>query len=236
MAIGTFRGHFPAFIEMRIEVGVTLPDAAGESFSGLWPSVCMLEWNIQSRGHICFVTGRHFVEGEAYYTVLLDQRHGFERLDLSREAWPTHSGEILARPNFISHWQGVYHAPPPVPPEAIRRDDAESLLRKLVERRDESHAAACYILAVMLERKRVLKVKQQLRENGRRVFIYEHAKSGDVFAIADPELHLEQLEAVQRDVGQLLEHGLPGEDGPVAGVPVEEPFNPPSEITTLAPA
>jgi hypothetical protein len=196
----------------------------------------MLEWNIQSRGHACFVTGRHFADGEAYFTVLLDQRHGFERLDLSREAWATHGAEILARPNFVSHWQGVYHAPPPVPPEAIRKDDAESLLRKLVERRDERHAPACYILAVMLERKRVLRVKQQLRENGRRVFIYEHAKSGDVFAIADPELHLEQLEAVQRDVGQLLEHGLPDEGAVTPGVPVEEPFNPPSEIATLAPA
>lgn len=191
----------------------------------------MLEWNIQSRGHVCFVTGRAFAEGETYHTVLLDRRHGFERLDLGREAWPAHGAEILARPNLVSHWQGVYHAPPPAPPEAIRKDDAESLLRKLVERRDESHAAACYILAVMLERKRVLKVKQQLRENGRRVFIYEHGKSGDVFAIADPELHLEQLEAVQRDVGQLLEHGLPA-----AGEPVEEPFNPPSEVATLAPA
>ncbi len=195
----------------------------------------MLEWNIQSRGHVCFVTNRPFADGEAYYTVLLDQRHGFERLDLSREAWKTHGPEILARPNLISHWQGVYHAPPPTPPEAIRKDDAESLLRKLVECRDERYAATCYILAVMLERKRVLKVKQQLRENGRRIFIYEQPRTGDIFAIADPDLHLEQLEAVQRDVAQLLEHGLPGEAVPVVGVPVEEPFNPPSEVTTLAP-
>ncbi len=191
----------------------------------------MLEWNIQSRGHVCIVSGRAFADGEAYHTVLLEQRHGFERLDLSSEAWLTHGAEVLARPHLISHWQGVYHAPPPVTPDAILKDDAESLLRKLVERRDESHAPACYILAVMLERKRVLKVKQQLRENGRRVFIYEQPRTGDIFAIADPDLHLEQLEAVQRDVAQLLEHGLP-----VEGAPEEEPFNPPSEVATLAPA
>jgi hypothetical protein len=29
-----------------------------------------------------------------------------------------------------------------------------------------------------------------------------------VFTIADPDLHLDQLEAVQRDVAALLEHGL----------------------------
>ena len=105
------------------------------------------------------------------------------------------------------------------------------MLRKLVERRDERHAPACYILAVMLERKRILKVKQQLRENGRRVFVYEQARTGDVFVITDPDLHLEQLEAVQRDVASLLEHGLPSD----APSPTEEPFNPPSEVASLAP-
>lgn len=191
----------------------------------------MADWNIQSRGHHCFVTGRAFAEGEPFHTVLLDQRHGFERLDVCLEAWHTHGPEILARPNLVSQWRGIYHAPPAAPPDPIKRDDAESLLRKLLERGEESHAAACFILAVMLERKRLLKVKGQLREGGRRVFIYEHPASGDVFTVADPDLQLDQLAAVQHDVARLLEHGLPG-----AGTPMEEPFNPPSEISTLAPA
>ena len=37
-----------------------------------------------------------------------------------------------------------------------------------------------------------------------------------MFTIADPDLHLDQLEAVQRDVAALLEHGL----NPPAPVPV----------------
>ena len=60
----------------------------------------------------------------------------------------------------------------------------------------------------MLERKRILKVKEQIVRDGQRVFIYEQPKTGDVFTIADPDLRLDQLEAVQRDVAQLLEHGL----------------------------
>jgi len=43
---------------------------------------------------------------------------------------------------------------------------------------------------------------------GNRTFIYEQAKTGDVFTISDPNLRLDQLEAVQRDVAALLEHGL----------------------------
>jgi hypothetical protein len=40
------------------------------------------------------------------------------------------------------------------------------------------------------------------------VFIYEQPGTGDVFTIADPDLRLDQLETVQRDVAGLLEHGL----------------------------
>ena len=93
-------------------------------------------------------------------------------------------------------------------PEAIRKDTAESLLRKLIELNDPKYIPAGYILAVMLERKRLLKVKEQVVRDGHRVFIYEQPGTGDIFTIVDPALQLNQLEQVQRDVADLLEHGL----------------------------
>lgn len=195
----------------------------------------MIEWNIQSRGHACAITGRGFADRELYHTVLLDQGQGFERLDLCADAWTSHGAEVLARPNLVSHWRGVYEAPPPVPPEAIAKDDAESLLRTLLLRAEPRFGAACYILAVMLERKRILKVKTQVREGGRRLLVYEHPRSGDIFTIADPDLQLDQLEEVQQQVSDLLAHG-PGAapTEAVESAPVEEPFNAPSEIASLA--
>jgi hypothetical protein len=57
----------------------------------------------------------------------------------------------------------------------------------------------------MLERKRVLKhVKTESRKGGRRVLIYEHGATGDVFVVPDPQLRLAELETVQNEVGQLL--------------------------------
>jgi hypothetical protein len=70
----------------------------------------------------------------------------------------------------------------------------------------------------MLERKRILKIKEQFQRDGQRIFIYEQPKTGDIFTIADPNLHLDQLEAVQRDVAQLLEHGL-NPPAPAAEIP-----------------
>jgi hypothetical protein len=203
----------------------------------------MMEWNIQSRAHACQATGHAFKDGETFHTALLRTRDGLERIDLSGAAWREQSAEILARPSFVSHWMTTYERPPAQPPEAIRRDDAESLLRVLLSRKDARHEGAAFILAAMLERKRLLRIKATVRDEGRRVTLYEHPKSGDMLAVVDPNLDLSDLMAVQRDVATLLEHGLPPEPGaaeiaeatPVADV-VEEPFNTPSEVTTLAPA
>lgn len=167
------------------------------------------EWNIQSRSHGCQSCDGRFEDKQPYHTLLFDERSGFARIDVCPECWDTQYGQgANEKKGFISHWQGTYQAPPPPDAEAIQKESADTLLRKLVELKDPKHANTCYILAAMLERKRLLKVQSQLRENGRRVFVYEHVPSGDVFAIADPDLQLDQLEAVQHEVAYLLEHGL----------------------------
>jgi hypothetical protein len=65
-------------------------------------------------------------------------------------------------------------------------------------------ANACYVLAAMLERKRVLKQIKTEETANRRVLIYEHGGTGDVFIVPDPQLRLDELESVQNEVVQLL--------------------------------
>lgn len=168
----------------------------------------MMDWNIQSRGHACQACGKSFADQETYHTLLFDDKAAFQRVDICQKCWEvqfSHGGR--ERKGFISYWQGVYEAPPP-PSDPIQKETAESLLRKLIELNDPHYIAAGYILAVMLERKRLLKVKEQLVRDGQRVFVYEQPRTGDLFTIVDPNLQLNQLEAVQHDVASLLEHGL----------------------------
>ena len=131
------------------------------------------------------------------------------RHDICESCWINASEGATDRKGYISHWQGTYEAPPPAPPEAIQKDNAESLLRKLLKTGDSRWREASYILAVMLERKRMLKVKDQLKDKDERIFIYETIKTGDIFTIPDPNLKMEQLEQVQTEVAALLEYGLP---------------------------
>ena len=190
----------------------------------------MTEWNIQSRAHACEACERHFADKEVYHTLLFDEKSDFRRSDICEACWQKqYSDGARERKGFVSYWQGVYSAPAQAP-DPIQKENAESLLRKLIELNDPHYIPAGYILAVMLERKRLLKVKEQLVRDGQRVFIYEQPGTGDLFTIVDPALQLNQLEAVQRDVAALLEHGL---HPPVPAEPADAPAA--AEVATPTP-
>lgn len=185
----------------------------------------MTDWNFQSRAHACHACAKPFANHQAYHTLLAFERHELARQDVCEACWTAQFAEgAKDRKGFISHWVGEYLAPPPAAPEAIQKETAETLLRKLMEKNDPQYRAAAYILAVMLERKKILKVKAQLKEDGVRVFIYEQPKTGDVFTVPDPELQLTQLEAVQRQVAALMEGSLDTPDEPAAYItPPDQP-------------
>jgi hypothetical protein len=177
----------------------------------------MNEWNIQSRARACQACAKPFMDKQPFHTLLFEEKQQYQRLDICADCWETQYREGASdRKGFVSQWQGLFQAPPAAPEDPIQRASAESLLRQLIEANDPKHGPVCYILAVMLERKRVLKVKEQIHRAEGRVFIYEHPLTGDLFTIADPNLQLNQLEEVQRDTANLLAHGL---NPPAAAVP-----------------
>ncbi len=195
----------------------------------------MMDWNIQGRAHACEACRKPFADKEIYHTLLFDEKADFRRSDICEACWQKQYSEgARDRKGFISYWHGVYQAPTP-PVEAIKKENAESLLRKIIELNQPQYLPAAFILAVMLERKRLLKVKEQIVRDGQRVFIYEQPGTGDIFTIVDPNLQLDQLEAVQHDVAALLEHGLePPADTP-AQMPAEAIETGPTPVSAETP-
>lgn len=161
------------------------------------------DWSIQHRSDRCAATSRPFEEGEPFYTLLFHDKDGYRREDLSESAFKERNDNVQP----FSMWRSKYEAPPPPAPEPIGRQTAEDLLRRYMEEQSPQHAAARYLLAAMLERKRLLKEVETRREGGAITRIYEHAKSGEVFVIPDPQLRLDQLDAVQQEVAALLSPG-----------------------------
>jgi len=158
------------------------------------------EWEIKSRGEQCSATGRHFAEGESFYTLLFREKAGFRREDLCEEAFKGRD----AKTQPFSFWRSKFEPPAPPPPETLAKETAEDLLRRYIEDNEPQHSNTRYILALMLERKRLLKQTDSQMDGNQRVLIYEHSKTGEVFVIRDPQLRLDQIATVQEQVGELL--------------------------------
>jgi hypothetical protein len=174
------------------------------------------EWNIQSRALQCAVLGRPFEKGERIFSALYWREGHYERIDLCAEAWNSRNENIEP----LSAWQTDFVPPTPPAPEPLRKDDAESLLRRLMAENAPGTRNACYILALMLERKKVVRQIERQRQEDSSVLVYEHLPSGEVWLIEDPGLRLGELKAVQDEVAHLLapvspaEGGISAEDAP----------------------
>lgn len=157
------------------------------------------DWPIKQRSEICNASHRPFVAGEIFYTLLYREGDGFRREDLSEEAWRDRNENIQP----FSFWKTKFEPAPPPAPEPLAKENAEQLFRRLITQPD-APANAAFVLAVMLERKRVLKQVRTEIANGERLLIYEHRENGDVFIVQDPQLRLDELETVQNEIATLL--------------------------------
>jgi len=172
------------------------------------------DWNIKARSEICQACEQPFADGQAYISRLTFAEAGYERTDFCESCWATTRNE----PPSHSVWKGTFKLPPPEPEPVLRKETAESLFRRLTLDEDGTpHTNSLYILAVMLERRRVLVERDvRVQQSGERVLVYEHRKTGETFLVTDPQLRMDQLEPVQEEVVAMLGGGRAEEDAPEA--------------------
>lgn len=158
----------------------------------------MQEWDIKPLAKVCTGCGKPFEDRQEYNTRLADKEGNYQRSDFCSACWARED------PGY-SNWSGVFRVPVSEPDRKVRKETTESILRELMEQGDPARAEIIYILAVMLERQRVL-VEQKLEDtaDGARRVIYAHRKTGEVFIIPDPGIGVERLEIVQQAVMRLL--------------------------------
>jgi hypothetical protein len=162
-------------------------------------------WSIKSRARICAGTEQPFEDGQAIHAAIFPAQDssGYLRKDFSEEAWKELDKESEAP---FSHWKTVFKLPvADIKTEDVVQDDPETLLRRLVEEEEEHTENARYILAVMLERQKLLRETDTQKLPSGMLRVYEHRKTGDVFIIKDPEIALADVEKVQDEIRELLE-------------------------------
>lgn len=161
-------------------------------------------WHIKSRTHQCAVTGQAFEDGETIIAAIFPDpdSSGWLRRDYSISGWadrPAEEGEKF------SQWKTIYHAPVSQEKVEVTKESPLDLLRRLVDEDEEHTDKVRFILAVMLERQKILVEKDTQPVPSGILRVYEHRKEGDVFLIRDPNVALDQVEEVQQEVIALLE-------------------------------
>lgn len=177
-------------------------------------------WHIRSRTRECAATARPFEDGESIVAALFPdpESSGYLRKDYCTEAWQNRAPDDEAP---FSFWRTTFIAPQAEEkPGVVHKENAEDLFRRLVEEDEEHTENVRYILAVMLERQRIILETDHQRIPSGILRVYEHRRSGDVFLIRDPDIPLSQIDKIQADIIYLLESGA--RQAPTADEPLIE--------------
>ncbi len=188
-------------------------------------------WHVRSRSRECAATQRPFTDGEIIVTALFPdpESSGYLRRDFSLDAW-NERPEDAEKP--FSFWKTTFSAPSGTQHEdPVEKLSAEEILARLVEEDEDHTENTRYILAVMLERQKLLRETDHQRTPNGILRVYEHRKTGEVFLVRDPDIPLAEVEAVQNEVFILLENNgrMPEPEVEAAATP-DEPDMPEETI------
>lgn len=162
------------------------------------------DWKISRRHSKCTHSGEKFADGQSFYTCIFDdpENEGFLRKDFSESAWKELSDTLEP----FSFWKTTCKYPKEeIAPEVLGNESAETMLRRMIEEDEATTENARYILTLMLERKKALIPVGVKETESSRLLLYEHRASGDVLIVRDPQLKLDEVEAVQLEVSLLLD-------------------------------
>jgi len=162
-----------------------------------------MELNLQPRALGCFVTGQPFREGDRVTSLLVRTDSG----EIARfDALEANAGS-LAPDGFVAcSWVQVFKPRPPEEnADRALRLTADTLFQALADPSSDPTPETNRLirfLAILLERKRVLRPRGRTADGTRE--IYEHARTKQVYEIAAIELTDEFFTAVRGQLSVLI--------------------------------
>ena len=154
----------------------------------------MVDYQIQPSTRRCSVTGRELQPGERVYSVLLDEGGKFVRKDFSEQAWQG------PPPDAFSFWVGRVSAGDTKRRPAIDDEVLLDCFQRLEGQIETERANFRFILALLLMRRRRLKLQEARTEDSQEVLYLHCNQTGTQHRVVNPNLTEEETAAVQQDV------------------------------------
>ncbi len=163
----------------------------------------MKDYEIKPPSLHCAVSGRALQPGEQYYSVLAETAEGFERRDFAADAW---TGPPQGAVGF---WRAkVPESSGPKRPKPIDDGVLLNFFERLAGETDDTRIKFRYILALLLMRRKLVKLVDAAHQQGREIIVVRVVASGNEHQVVNPGLSEEQFADVQKQLEQLLQSSL----------------------------
>jgi hypothetical protein len=160
-----------------------------------------MEWdNLVKRTGSCTKCQKAFHEQELYNATLFEAPEGFARRDFCQACWTEDF-----RKEAFSFWQA--RVPKKEEKKKLFVDDTVLLdfFRRLTENPDETKSGFCFVLALILMRKRILKYVSTLpRSDGREIWMMKLSGEDKEFKVPNPHLDDQQIEQIRSELTNVL--------------------------------
>jgi len=158
----------------------------------------VIDYQIQPNTRRCFVTGHELKPGEKFYSVLLDEGGQLVRHDYSAEVWHGPPEDAF------SFWSGKVSAKDPNKRPPIDDDMLLECFGRLEGQNDPGRVNFRYVVALLLMRRKRLKVDTIRHDDGREILRLCDARSGAQHDVINPRLTDDEMASVQEEVLKVL--------------------------------
>ncbi len=166
-----------------------------------------MSWNIAGCSTKCAKCSKEFEDDNHYHCRLSLAVDGPQREDYCAQCWEEIEVKSVEK---YSYWQGRYKSKPvQVKEEPIKEDVSKRLLKKWIDSTERLHQCFCYILSLMLLRKKSFQQKPSLKtDQGKEQLVYEDRETGETYVLEDPRLTLQELDQVEGQLQEMLKKEL----------------------------
>jgi len=162
-----------------------------------------MDWKISKRSKACSKCQKVFEANSVFVSALFEQGDGFLRKDYCESCW-----EGCNEKDCFGSWRSRIPEEGKKPPALADPRVLFNLFVRLQSAQDPHQQNLAYFLALMLLRKRVLRIEDTRTENGQEYIIVENPEEEVEFKLLVRDLPEHEIELLKEDLSQVLETTL----------------------------